>query len=34
MRQLRSDCSTNFVGAERELKEAFMELDEEQMSFC
>ena len=32
VRQLRSDRGTNFVGAERELKEAFMELDVERVS--
>ena len=32
IRQLRSDRGTNFVGAEQELKEAFMELDEERIS--
>ncbi len=29
IRQMRSDRGTNFVGAERELKEALMELDED-----
>ena len=32
IRQLRSDRGTNFVGAERELKEAFMQLDEDRIS--
>lgn len=32
VKQLRSDRGTNFVGAERELKQAFTELDEERVS--
>ena len=33
IRQLRSDCGTNFVGAENELKQAQMELDKEHRNF-
>lgn len=32
IRQLRSDQGTNFVGAERELREAVLEMDEERIS--